>query len=78
MPRRRGPTEAQPGLFEARVTTAPCVPAIREAVAKWRDDGYKGSTATTRQLLNQWFLTGVDIYIMAVLNHWLKVHVKAA
>lgn len=39
------------------LTTAPCVPAIREEVRSWRENGYKGTTATTRDLLNHWFLT---------------------
>ena len=39
------------------MTTAPCVPAIREAVRAWREGKYKGVTATTRELLNYWFLT---------------------
>ena len=37
--------------------TAPCVPALREAVVSWRSDGYKGITDTTRELLNYWFFT---------------------
>jgi type III restriction enzyme len=47
----------QLGLLEARVATAPCVPAIREKVTPWRDGGYKGVTDTTRLLLNYWFKT---------------------
>ena len=35
--------------------TAPCVPAIREAVADWRNRGYSGATGTTKALLNYWF-----------------------
>jgi len=54
--RKRIPRE-QLGLLEARTRTAPCVPAIREAVAEWRDSGYKGITDTTRLLLNYWFHT---------------------
>ena len=50
-------TEAQLALLEPRAATAPCVPAIREKVTKWRDGGYKGATDTTRLLLNHWFLT---------------------
>lgn len=42
-------------LFEVKMTTAPCVPAIREKVAQWRADGYPGVTDTTRRLLNYWF-----------------------
>ncbi len=44
-----------PTLLEARVTTAPAVPAIRKAVAEWRAKKYKGATDTSRLLLNQWF-----------------------
>ncbi|MHB1007357.1 MAG: DEAD/DEAH box helicase family protein, partial [Chloroflexota bacterium] len=57
MPRRRGANPAQPSYLEARVKTAPCVPAIREAVANWRAGGYKGITDTTGLLLNYWFRT---------------------
>ena len=44
-------------LFNVRekLTTAPCVPAIRNAVEAWRSDGYKGITKTTRELINFWF-----------------------
>src|ERR1022692_3278515 len=45
----------QLGLLEAKVSTAPCVPGIREKVKAWRDGGYKGATDTTRLLLNHWF-----------------------
>jgi type III restriction enzyme len=37
--------------------TAPAVPAIKEAVTDWRENGYKGSTETTKLLLNHWFYT---------------------
>jgi type III restriction enzyme len=47
----------QTRLLEARVTTAPCVPAIREKVKAWRDGDYKGVTDTTRRLLAHWFET---------------------
>ncbi len=39
----------------AQLRTAPCVPALREAVRAWRAGGYKGTTDTTRQLLAYWF-----------------------
>ncbi len=60
MPRRR--KQAAPGQQElldvaARLRTAPCVPALREAVKAWRAGGYKGTTETTRLLLNHWFYT---------------------
>lgn len=57
MPRTKRARSTQPGLFEARVLTAPCVPAIREAVAEWREAGYPDVSDTTSILLNYWFLT---------------------
>ncbi len=39
----------------AGLSTAPCVPAIREAVKAWQEKGYKGATQTTSELLNYWF-----------------------
>ena len=58
MPPRRVKAGAdQTSLLEARVNTAPCVPGIRKSVAEWRDDKYKGATATTKLLLNYWFGT---------------------
>jgi type III restriction enzyme len=39
----------------AKLRTAPCVPALREAVKAWRAGGYKGTTETTRRLLAYWF-----------------------
>jgi type III restriction enzyme len=57
MPRKRKQDPSQLGLLEACVTTAPCVPAIREKVNTWRDGGYKNVTDTTRVLLNYWFYT---------------------
>jgi type III restriction enzyme len=56
----RGRRKAPPGqqeLLEARVTTAPCVLALRLAVKDWRDQKYKGATETSRALLNHWFAT---------------------
>ena len=55
MPRRPKDNVDQLGLLEARVSTAPCVPGIRDKVKAWRDGGYKGATDTTRLLLNHWF-----------------------
>jgi len=48
---------SQPDLLDvaSRLRTAPCVPALREAVKAWAADGYKGITDTTRILLNYWF-----------------------
>lgn len=54
---KRRPLPDQPSLLEARVTTAPCVPALRKAVGVWRDEKYKGATNTSRQLMNYWFKT---------------------
>ncbi len=45
----------QLNLLEARTSTAPCVPLLRDAVKQWRETGYKGVTDTTRILLNHWF-----------------------
>ena len=41
--------------YTAGLRTAPCVPALREAVRAWRAGGYKGTTGTTRKLLAYWF-----------------------
>ena len=58
MPRKRIRARVdQPSLLEARVTTAVCVPAIRKAVAEWRERKYKGATETSKLLLNHWFAT---------------------
>jgi len=57
MPPRRKPNADQLSLLEARVSTAPLVPSIREKVTTWRDGGCKGITDTTRILLNYWFRT---------------------
>jgi type III restriction enzyme len=51
-----GRKAGQTSLLEPRVTTAAAVPAIREAVANWREKKYKGATNTTRGLLNYWFV----------------------
>jgi type III restriction enzyme len=56
MPRRKA-TTTDTTLFDVRVTTAPCVLAIREKVAQWRKSEYEGATKTTQQLLNYWFCT---------------------
>lgn len=57
MPRKIKDSTAQLGLLQANVSTAPCVPRIRDKVKEWRDGGYKGVTDTTRILLNYWFQT---------------------
>lgn len=52
----RGKVEPeQTSLLEARVTTAPCVPAIRKAVKDWRKSKYRKASEVTRTLLNYWF-----------------------
>jgi type III restriction enzyme len=57
VPRKRRVAASQDSLLEARVTTAPCVPAIRKAVADWRVERYAGASETSRLLLNHWFHT---------------------
>lgn len=57
MPRSPRRPQTQLSLLEPRVKTAPCVPAIRQAVDEWRAAHYKGVTDTTRILLNYWFHT---------------------
>ena len=54
--------KGQKDLFniQEQLTTAACVPAIREAVKAWRAAGYKGITDTTRELINYWFYTDHD------------------
>jgi len=53
--RARKKAPAQTELLEAGGTTAPAVPLIREAVASWKTQGYRGISDTTRTLLNWWF-----------------------
>lgn len=59
MPRRKKSDPDQLDLLDVRerLSTAPCVPALRNAVNAWREGGYKGITSTTRELLNYWFYT---------------------
>jgi type III restriction enzyme len=59
---RKSKKNAAPSQVEllditAKLRTAPCVPALREAVKAWKAGGYKGITDTTRILLNHWFCT---------------------
>jgi len=57
MARRKVGSETQGELLDitAKLRTAVCVPALREAVKAWAAGGYKGITDTTRTLLNYWF-----------------------
>jgi len=58
MPRRKKETNLeQKELLDVAVQlrTAPCVPALREAVKRWHEGDYKGATDTTRLLLSFWF-----------------------
>ena len=61
MPHRKtkpaDPSQSELLDITARLRTAPCVPALREAVKAWKAGGYKGITDTTRILLNYWFKT---------------------
>jgi len=55
-PRKKSPDKQQE-FFEPDLKTAPCVPAITQAVDQWRAKNYEGITETTRILLNYWFHT---------------------
>jgi type III restriction enzyme len=57
--KRKTTTTSQPDLLniQERVSTAPCVPALRTTVKQWQESDYKGATETTRELLNYWFYT---------------------
>ena len=57
MPRKAKRDPAQSSFLQVDTHTAACVPKIREAVAAWVADGYKGVTPTTKTLLNHWFHT---------------------
>lgn len=58
MPRKAPkPAPEQESLLQARVTTAPCVPAIRKAVEEWRASKYAGASDTTKALLSYWLGT---------------------
>lgn len=56
---RKPKPQQETDLFDitGKLKTAPCVPALREAVKAWSAGGYKGTTETTRILLNHWFET---------------------
>ena len=55
--KRSAIADIQPDLLDvtSKLRTAPCVPALREAVKAWVAGGYKGISDTTRILLNYWF-----------------------
>lgn len=55
--RKKVANDAQTNLLDvtSKLRTAPCIPALREAVRAWRAGGYKGVTDTTRRLLSHWF-----------------------
>lgn len=55
MARRKRSAANQMPLWELSLKTAPCVPAIREAVREWVKGGYEGATPTSKTLLNYWF-----------------------
>ena len=60
MPKGKTKPKKQPqqrGMFDIQefLATAPCVPALRNAVRAWRESNYKGVTDTTAELLNFWF-----------------------
>ena len=55
MARGRKKAADQVGLLTVSGTTAPAVPLIREAVGRWRGQGYRGISDTTRTLLTWWF-----------------------
>lgn len=56
---KRKNNSKQSDLFNIQeyLSTAPCVPALRNAIQSWRASNYKGITQTTRELLNYWFYT---------------------
>src|SRR3989344_4486697 len=43
-------------LKEIKQSNLPLVRALRSLVKAWRDDGYKGTSETTRRLLEWWFI----------------------
>jgi len=57
MGRKRAADTSTVPLFDAKTRTAPCVPALRDKVSQWQNDGYPGATETTHRLLNFWFHT---------------------
>ncbi len=59
MAKRKKATAVQKDMFnlEEQLSTAACVPTIREAVRAWSSSGYKKITETTQELFNFWFYT---------------------
>lgn len=57
MPRGKSRNPAQASFVENFGTTAPVVPAVRQAVSEWRSAAYSGVSDTTLRLLNYWFYT---------------------
>ena len=55
MARRARTAASQIPLLEVATKTAPCVPAIKDAVRNWVAGGYAGATPTSKTLLNYWF-----------------------
>jgi type III restriction enzyme len=55
--KRASPSQTDLLDITAKLRTAPCVPALREAVKAWKAGGCKGITDTTRALLRHWFDT---------------------
>ncbi len=62
MPRKKKTDATAAPMFDVRLTTAPCVPAIRDKVDAWRAGGYEGASDTTHQLLNYWFHTDHRVF----------------
>jgi hypothetical protein len=62
-PSKKSKSPRSVGLFDIQetLTTAPCVPALRKVVEEWRNNGYKGATDTTYELLNYWFKSDLKL-----------------
>lgn len=55
---RNVPSEGEMKIVVPTIGTAPCIPAIRNAVDEWAKSNYvmpEGCTETTKTLLNYWF-----------------------
>jgi len=70
---KRKSDNSQKDLFniQEQLSTAACVPAIREAVKAWRADKYKGITETTKELLNFWFNTDHELHNGSIFRYHL-------